>query len=747
MRLMEFRDFLERDKIYLPSQILEIVHTVRKNFRLYKMFDNGTQQMVKVFNVPAAFDIEVYSGENDKGKFATMYVWSFCLYGLCIIGRTWDEFTRMMDVISKELKLSSQKRLIIYIHNEQYEFQFIRKWFEWENVFALDTRKPVYAVTTNGIEFRCSYILSGYSLQKVGEHLQVYKITKLVGDLDYSKPRNSKTILYPKEIAYCINDVKIVVAYIAELIEREGNITRIPLTKTSFVRRYCRNQCFVDYEKGKKNKRKKYRELIETLTVEKDEYRLLRGGFQGGFTHGNALYVGDVIEDVTSYDFTSSYPTVMIANRFPMSKGEKIDITSIEEFRKNLELYCCLFDIQFTNLRPKVSYENYLSESRCYQKVGIKVNNGRIVSGELVATTITDVDYQIIKKMYTWDYIKVTNFYRYKRGYLPTDFVKAILKLYEDKTKLKGVEGQEVEYLQSKEMLNSCYGMIVTAIVRDEIGYDTEWRETPPDVDEVLYKYNTSKNRILFYPWGVWVTAYARRNLFTGICEFAEDYIYSDTDSVKVKNAADHADYIHKYNASITAQLEKALDFHKIPHSAIRPKTIYGVEKPLGVWDFDGHYKRFKTLGAKRYMVQHDDGTYSMTVSGLNKKMAMPYMIKKYGAYRVFNAFKNDLHIPKGKIKTLSWLNKKVVISHLLKKYGTGCVFNAFNNDLYIPKGETGKNVHTYIDEEQSGILEDYMGYKATYYENSSVHLAPADYSLSLGEAFVKYFMSMKECY
>lgn len=717
MRLMEFQNFLECDRIYIPSQILEIIHAVRKNFRLYKMFDNGTQQMVKVFNVPAAFDIEVYSGENESCKFATMYVWSFCLYGLCVIGRTWDEFTTMIDALSKELKLSSQKRLLIFIHNEQYEFQFIRKWFEWESVFALDTRKPVYAVTTIGIEFRCSYILSGYSLQKVGEHLQVYKAKKMVGDLDYNKPRNSKTILTPREILYCINDVKIVVAYIAELIEREGNITRIPLTKTSFVRRYCRNQCFVDYEKDQKNKRKKYRELIETLTVDKEEYKLLRNAFQGGFTHANAqyatgfneqIYDGQVVHDVTSYDFTSSYPTVMIANRFPMSKGEKIEITSIEEFRKNLDLYCCLFDIQFANLRPKVSYENYLSESRCYQKVGIKVNNGRIVSGELVATTITDVDYQIIKKMYTWDYIKVTNFYRYKRGYLPTDFVKAILKLYEDKTKLKGVEGQEVEYLQSKEMLNSCYGMIVTAIVRDEIGYDTDWRETPPDVEEVLYKYNTGKNRFLFYPWGVWVTAYARRNLFTGICEFGEDYIYSDTDSVKVKNAADHADYIQKYNAAITKQLEKALDFHKIPYSAIRPKTIDGVEKPLGVWDFDGHYKAFKTLGAKRYMVQHDDGSYNMTVSGLNKKVAMPYMIKTYGA---------------------------------------DGVFDAFNNNLYIPKGETGKNVHTYIDEEQSGILEDYQGYKAPYYEKSSVHLAPADYSLSLAESFINYLLSIEECY
>ena len=55
--------------------------------------------------------------------------------------------------------------------------------------------------------------------------------------------------------------------------------------------------------------------------------------------------------------------------------------------------------------------------------------------------------------------------------------------MYEDKTKLKGVDGKEIEYLVSKNMINAAFGMMVTAIVRDEFDYDEEWTKTAADVD------------------------------------------------------------------------------------------------------------------------------------------------------------------------------------------------------------------------------------------------------------------------
>ena len=96
--------------------------------------------------------------------------------------------------------------------------------------------------------------------------------------------------------------------------------------------------------------------------------------------------------------------------------------------------------------------------------------------------------------------------------------------LYKSKTELKGLQGEDengvpysVTYLARKEMLNACYGMTVTDIVRDEIIYAEDWTEEEPDLPDAIEKYNTSKNRFLFYPWGVWTTACARTAVWSAI--------------------------------------------------------------------------------------------------------------------------------------------------------------------------------------------------------------------------------------
>ena len=718
MDLMEFQDFLSSNEIYKPSEILSVLKMVRPNFRF-----SYSNKKIKYFNVPCSFDIETSSffrstGNGEQEKTAIMYEWTFGIYGAVIVGREWDEFVSMLETLCSELNLTNEKRLIVYVHNLSYEFQFMRKWIEWEKVFSIDNRKPIYALTTSGIEFRCSYLLSGYSLAKLGDELRTYKVKKLVGALDYDKIRHSKTTLTPGEIAYCVNDVRVVMAYIAERMELDGDISHIPLTKTGYVRNYCRNSCF--YESGvsrkKSFKRSRYMDIMKGLRLTADEYKQLKRAFQGGFTHANPFYSGKVVCGVTSFDFTSSYPCVMVSEQFPMSSSELVEITSKEQFEKNLKLYCCLFDVEFIGLESQLWFDSYLSLSRCWGVKDAVVNNGRVVSASHLFTTVTEQDFKIIKQFYTWEHLKIGKFRRYKKDYLPTDFVKSILKLYGDKTTLKDVDGKEIEYLKSKEMLNSCYGMAVTDIVRPEIIYsDGDW-QTPetPDFERAIKEYNDSRSRFLFYPWGVWVTAYARRNLFTGICEFGNDYVYSDTDSVKVLNAENHIEYIRRYNETIRSQLLRAMKYHGIDPDVIEPETSEHVKKCLGVWDFDGNYKQFKTLGAKRYLVQYSDdernaekkrGTFNLTVSGLNKKTCIPY---------------------------------------LLNKYGEQGIFSAFNNELYIPPDFTGKNTHTYIDERRTGTVVDYLGVPGEYDELSVVHLEKSDYSLKISREYLDYLLNIE---
>lgn len=692
----------------------------------------GNNKKVYYYNVPAAFDIETssfYVRDNkqytydeivnyslkERKKFekrAIMYMWQFGLNGNVITGRTWNEYQRLIKALTTILGLNQERVLIVYVHNLSYEFQFICKWFKWDKVFNLKERTPVYA-QSQGIEYRCSLILSGYSLQKVGEHLNKYHIKKLTGNLDYRLIRHSKTPLTPDEIAYCINDVLVVMAYIREYIEQVHTITRIPLTKTGAVRRYMRKNCMF-YKDGPKQKRNfRYLDLIASLKINDiTEFKTLLAAFQGGFTHANAAHTCKELYNVSSYDFTSSYPSVMVSELFPMSRGVRVQPRTIKELEYYCNTYCSIFHIRINGLMCKISADTPLSSSKCRDVVGIIENNGRVYAAKTVTTCITNIDYKILKTFYSWQSIEVGGMYVYRRGYLPREIFQTVLTLYKDKTELKGVEGKEIEYLHSKELLNSCYGMIVTNPIRDNITYDNVngWTITPPNNSEeleMLFKYNTSKNRFLFYPWGVFVTAYARRNLFTAIYAIKDDYVYSDTDSVKILNAHKYSHYFKTYNELITKKITTALQYHGLNTELAAPTTIKGVQKPLGVWDYEGTYSTFKTLGAKRYMTgtTHLDGrtSYSLTVSGLNKKTATPYLTSKYD---------NPL--------------------------------DAFTDSLHIPHAATGKQLHTYIDYEIKGVVMDYMGTTFQYHEKSAIHLEPTDFTLNLSLLYIDFLKGRK---
>ena len=718
--------YTQNEKIYNPKQIADVLAMAVDETYLI-----GNNKKERFYNCPCSFDIETSSfyrdetGETytyeqvsklDKNKFekcSCMYVWQFGINGFVIVGRTWDEFTTMIQTVCKTLGLSEKKRLVCYIHNLSYEFQFIRKLFEWERVFSIDLRKPIYAITKGGLEFRCSYLLSGYSLAKLADQLNTYRCAKMVGDLDYRLIRHTGTPLTAQELTYCTHDVICVMNYIQERIEEYGNILRLPITKTGFVRKYCRSVCLrAKNADGKSVPNYRYADNIHEMYITGiEEFNMLQRAFSGGFTHANANYTDETLTDVDSYDFTSSYPYVMVAEQFPMSRGVRIQVKNMKHFEFLINKYCCIFDVEFTDIFASKTQDNPISVSKCWVKENISENNGRLVTGRKISMTITNVDYNVIKNFYTWSQMRIGLMYCYRKEYLPTEFVKAILHLYEKKTTLKGVTGKEVEYLNSKEMLNSCYGMCVTNPLRDEFTYNGEWdinKITPQEQQETLNKYNDSRNRFLFYPWGVFVTAYARRNLFTAIAELGEDYVYSDTDSVKVLNGDVHKDYFKQYNNIVDNKLRKACKHHKLPITLCMPDTIKGVTKILGVWDYEGRYKRFKTLGAKRYMAETSDGKVSLTVSGVNKKTAVPYLVETYG------------------------------------KKGTQGVFDAFTNYLSIPPQATGKNIHTYIDYEQTGTVTDYNGVTQEFHTETGVHLEPTGYSLSLSVLYLNYLLGIK---
>lgn len=652
------------------------------------------------YNVPIAFDIETSSTLNEAGeKVGVMYHWQMAIYDYVFTGRTWQEWLFFLDDLAEAFNTSQEQRIIIYVHNLSMEFQFFRHWVNIDSVFAIDERRPAKVVLTNGIEFRCSYLLSNYSLEKVGEHLRK-PIKKLIGSLDYDLLRSPITPLTEAEKNYCVNDVLIITEYIQECIEDEGGeIVKIPLTSTGYVRRYCRRSTIGNKENYTNVK---YTKLMEKLRLQPNEFLLQNQVFAGGFTHTNYRWSGITAYNVASYDFTSSYPAVLLTYRFPMGRGEKIDRMTGKEFYHNLRNYCCIFILDLWNVTPKIEYENIISFSKCIKCVDYVTNNGRVVSASHIRIAVTEIDYKAYKQFYNWDRMAVSEFYRYEKDYLPTPLVKAILKLYKDKTELKGIEGKEAELMHSKEMLNACYGMMVTNIIRPEYYFENgEWCETPhePDLNEEIEKYNKSKSRFLFYLWGVFCTSAARYNLYSAIVECGgDDYIYSDTDSVKIVNAEKHKHYFEKYNKWVCDRMDIAMAHHGITDYV--PCNIKGEKKPIGVWDYEGIYDRFKALRSKAYMTEKN-GKLSITISGVKKKNGVEY-IQSLGVDP----------------------------------------FELFTDDFVFPEKGTGKQTLIYIDEPRHGTMVDYLGNVYEYFEHSAIHFSGCEYHLNRSAEYLDFLLN-----
>lgn len=232
---------------------------------------------------------------------------------------------------------------------------------------------------------------------------------------------------------------------------------------------------------------------------------------------------------------------------------------------------------------------------------------------------------------------------------------------------------------------------------------DGEWVEEPVNVDEGIAKYNNDRNRFLFYLWGVYISSIAKSNLVQyGILPLGDDYVYCDTDSVKFLNPDKHRLKFAKYNAMVMQNIQRIAKQRRIDVNLFMPMSSKGEMQVIGFWSDEGIYDKFKTCGAKRYIVEKN-GKLEITVAGLSKKAGADYLL---------NHFENP--------------------------------FDAFTDSLYIPKGFTGKQTHTYCDYEIEGDITDYQGNTAHYHEMSFIHLDDADYDFSIEQSYIDYLIGVQ---
>ena len=584
----------------------------------------------------ATFDIETTTIDNGTDTpYGFMYHWQMDVGGYVVTGRRWEEWVEFMLKLVEIFKTDETRNFVVYIHNEAFEFQFIRdflnEYMGGFTVFAAERRKPIYVTTGNGIQFRCSYKLTNMSLEKAVQNELGVVHCKAAGDLDYRVIRTADTPLDDTEYGYCVSDV----VSLYELIERRlinerDNLESIPMTSTGYVRRDCRNSCRKDED---------YREEFLKQEMTESVYKLLMEAGRGGNTHANRYMSGRVWHDVDSFDVASSYPAQMFLRKFPMSKFTPYgEIESMTELDGLLSEYACLFRVIFTGMevRDNIGMPYIAISKATARSKHVTLDNGRVLSvinredrkndRGYIALTLTDIDFQIIKEQYTWDEMSISDFHIATYGYLPEALLSQVMAYFKAKTELKDKikeaekRGDEEEaanlaylYAKSKNRLNGIFGMCYTNPVHNviSINEDGEWIEDAPDIADALKKYWKSRNSFLVYAWGVWITAWARRHLEDLFNALGQDkVIYGDTDSGKSVDV--DISKIDALNSKVMALADKRgayCDYN-------------GTRYYMGIYEHENKVPiaKFKTLGAKKYVYEDEKGLH-VTISGVNKKL------------------------------------------------------------------------------------------------------------------------------
>lgn len=500
-----------------------------------------------------------------------------------------EDFVKYLRKLYYKLGLKpyddTEKKLIIYIHNLSYDMSYLYPYLldlpgidkdaKYQGI--IEAPNKFLSLVFGSFEFRCSYRLSGMSLEKWSKEMNAEHIKK-VGMYDYDKVLYQDSDLSEDEQDYDKFDVYSMRDCLYKQMAYYGDdITSIPLTKTGYIRRTLRKSCFND-----PHYKKKYF-WDNKLSAVNYEYCLK--SFSGGYTHNNRFWRDTLIEAGKTYeyipgsgiyikgdkikhrDFKSHYPTQQTCyKRFPIGRPQHIYdcstmpfVYTVEEILAEAEEFTHFVKLLITDcsLRDPYCSMPFMQLSKCYQanfnnKI---VDNGRIIkaSGSFIMYVDT-LTLQILAEQYTME-CAVLDVYRMKNGPLPDCIIKVVDKYFKGKSDKKALVHQlteefgkldpktveaEFDLMQEKAGLNSIYGCTVQQALKDvfqiddnmNFSYKTKYI-SEGEVEEGLESYYSGKNNFLAYQLGCVVTSLARFELYQFIKLIGYEFVlYSDTDSL-----------------------------------------------------------------------------------------------------------------------------------------------------------------------------------------------------------------------
>ena len=574
-----------------------------------------------------------------------------------------EELILWFRQLYRKLKLKPnskfKKRVICYIHNASYDLSYLIPYlmqlpnYDERNEGIIEGPNKILSFIRGAIEFRCSLRLSGCSLAKWSEEMQI-EHKKLIGLYDYYKVLYPDSELSENEQDYDKIDVIAMKECLSKLMSyyRDSLVT-IPFTSTGYIRRTLRDSCRKD-----KYYRKNYF-LNNKLNAEL--FEMILRAYAGGYTHNNRYFKDRLVRVNKSYkydlrddnspvidvkrirhgDFRSHYPTQMRANQVPLGKPQLIYDCSVHDFKKPIEeiiedypkfYSVVMIRIYKVELKDEKISMPFMQRSKCYysQFDFCRTDNGRIIAAEGDFITYVDnLTLAILAAQYKlnssdYDVLKV---YRMKMIDLPDCISSVIDKYFVGKSewKIKANELKEqygkfdertlnavFEMNQCKKMINAIYGCCSMSPLRKKftIGENFDFPmiesfNTEEEIEEGLKDYYKKYNNFLPYVLSGFITSAARFELFEYITAIGyQNILYSDTDSCFYISTPETEKAIERLNA----EKHKKAPFVTLTNG----EKIY-----YDVFEFESDCNAFKGLHSKCYGIVNNKNELELTVAGV----------------------------------------------------------------------------------------------------------------------------------
>lgn len=686
-------EFINNPELYIDSEIKNIKQS-------------------KYLNIGSAFDIETSHIDEHH---SIMYMWQFGIGSINIIGREWVEFVELLDCLNKHLKLNDERKLFCFIHNLSYEWAFTRKHLEFafdnkhkkNKVFAMEERKVVYFETIQHIEFRDSLILTQRPLKALSDAYNL-NCEKLTGEIDYNMILTPKSKLTDSHIAYGIMDIRVLVELFDKYAKKEFLAKQIkcPLTSTGVVRDELKRT----FKALPTKEKKKHKNMMKRAFPTKSEYEsLFKWVFRGGYVHSNIETVDEsmVCTLAGSQDFKSSYPAVLLQYDYPerFCKKDKEFFYKIMYDREFMRKNAFYGTFKFKKIRAKYPHSiESINKLYKYDSKSLVADNGRLVYCDEITVCLTEQDWLNYLDWYEFESVECISKLRVSsKKPLPTWFKDLILKYFYLK---ETCDKDSIEYKLAKARLNSFYGMCVTSIINSSYTYEND--EMILTNDGTSYERLIGKEILLPF-YGIWCTAYARRNLLRGaflpfcVSGSSDQVYYGDTDSCKYANIIGNDYIFQNYNDRIE-RINKKMYVGKYDRSLFMN---------IGKFDFEHKYFKQKFLGAKRYMT----------------------------TYVSYNKKKNKFE-----------LKTDVTVSGCVKgslqeycKENELDIYNEFHDGMKLNEKYSHKLTSYYNDEPFSIDVCDAYGDTYNVNELSCVVLNDAPFSMSLTPEYMRLIFKLKE--